>query len=56
MFGLVIRGAPSRNRTCNSGRVYALLGPNGAGKSTTLAIALGLMRADSGAVEILDAP
>ena len=49
----VLRGL---NLTARPGRVYALLGPNGAGKSTTLAIALGLMRADSGAVEILDAP
>ena len=42
----VLRGL---NLTARPGRVYALLGPNGAGKSTTLAIALGLMRADSGA-------
>ena len=49
----VLRGL---NLTARPGRVYALLGPNGAGKSTTLAIALGLMRADSGAVEILNAP
>ena len=42
--------------TAHPGRVYALLGPNGAGKSTTLAIALGLLRADAGHVEVLGEP
>lgn len=36
-----------------SGRVHALLGRNGAGKSTTFRLLLGLMRADSGTVEVL---
>jgi ABC-2 type transport system ATP-binding protein len=35
------------------GEVHGFLGPNGAGKSTTLRILLGLLRADSGRVEIL---
>ncbi|HUR50853.1 MAG TPA: ATP-binding cassette domain-containing protein, partial [Mycobacteriales bacterium] len=35
------------------GRVHALLGPNGAGKTTLLRVLLGLVRADSGAVEVL---
>ena len=61
MTGIVKSFGPQRvlnglSLTALPGRVYALLGPNGAGKSTTLAIALGLMRADSGAVEILNAP
>lgn len=42
--------------TARPGRVYALLGPNGAGKSTTLSVALGLLRADSGTVEVLGHP
>ncbi|AMD87952.1 bacitracin ABC transporter ATP-binding protein [Actinomyces radicidentis] len=42
--------------TARPGRVYALLGPNGAGKSTTLSVALGLLRADSGSVEVLGRP
>ncbi|MBB6405311.1 ABC transporter ATP-binding protein [Arthrobacter sp. AZCC_0090] len=37
------------------GEVHGFLGPNGAGKSTTLRILLGLLRADSGAVEVLGA-
>lgn len=42
--------------TARPGRVYALLGPNGAGKSTTLSVALGLLRAESGTVEVLGRP
>ncbi|MDO4243141.1 MAG: ATP-binding cassette domain-containing protein [Actinomyces sp.] len=38
------------------GRVYGLLGPNGAGKSTTFNIALGLLRPDTGGVEVLGSP
>ncbi len=34
------------------GRVYGFLGPNGAGKTTTIAMALGLISATSGHVEI----
>ncbi|MGD9620244.1 MAG: ABC transporter ATP-binding protein [Mycolicibacterium sp.] len=36
------------------GEVAGFLGPNGAGKSTTLRILLGLLRADSGLVRLLD--
>ncbi|BCB82747.1 ABC transporter ATP-binding protein [Phytohabitans suffuscus] len=35
------------------GEVHGFLGPNGAGKTTTIRILLGLMRADSGSVQIL---
>jgi ABC-2 type transport system ATP-binding protein len=35
------------------GHVCGLLGPNGAGKTTTLRVALGLVRADAGTVNIL---
>jgi ABC-2 type transport system ATP-binding protein len=36
------------------GEVHGFLGPNGAGKSTTIRVLLGLLRADSGAVRLLD--
>ncbi|MFH1746863.1 MAG: ABC transporter ATP-binding protein [Planctomycetota bacterium] len=35
-----------------AGEVFAFLGPNGAGKTTTLKIATGLLRPDSGSVEV----
>ena len=35
------------------GRCHGLLGPNGAGKTTTLRLALGLIAADAGTVEVL---
>lgn len=38
---------------CAQGEILALLGPNGAGKSTTIGIATGILRADSGSVQIL---
>ncbi|MFG3094962.1 ATP-binding cassette domain-containing protein [Streptomyces sp. NPDC048202] len=36
-----------------TGEVHGFLGPNGAGKSTTIRILLGLLRADSGAAQML---
>jgi ABC-type multidrug transport system ATPase subunit len=36
------------------GESYGLLGPNGAGKSTTIAVLLGLYRADAGRIVLLD--
>ncbi len=38
------------------GRCHGLLGPNGAGKTTTLRLALGLIGADAGTVELLGHP
>jgi sodium transport system ATP-binding protein len=35
-----------------AGEVFGLLGPNGAGKTTTLRIVMGLLRPDSGSVEV----
>jgi ABC-2 type transport system ATP-binding protein len=39
-----------------TGSFYGLLGPNGAGKSTTLAMAVGLLRPDSGNILVNDLP
>ncbi len=39
-----------------AGRCHGLLGPNGAGKTTTLRLALGLIGADTGTVELLGHP
>ncbi|MPZ85210.1 MAG: ATP-binding cassette domain-containing protein [Actinophytocola sp.] len=36
-----------------TGEVHGFLGPNGAGKSTTIRVLLGLLRADSGEVQLL---
>lgn len=38
------------------GGVHGLLGPNGSGKTTTLRMLLGLIRADSGTMEVLGQP
>ncbi|HET6501920.1 MAG TPA: ABC transporter ATP-binding protein [Amycolatopsis sp.] len=38
----------------STGEVHGFLGPNGAGKSTTVRVLLGLLRADSGDVRLLD--
>jgi ABC-2 type transport system ATP-binding protein len=40
--------------TVRTGEVHGFLGPNGAGKSTTIRVLLGLLRADSGNVTLLD--
>jgi len=37
-----------------TGEVHGFLGPNGAGKSTAMRVLLGLLRADSGSVRLLD--
>ncbi|AKZ57029.1 ABC transporter, ATP-binding protein [Streptomyces ambofaciens ATCC 23877] len=39
--------------TVEAGEVHGFLGPNGAGKSTTIRVLLGLLRADSGAAQVL---
>ncbi|MFG2330076.1 ATP-binding cassette domain-containing protein [Streptomyces sp. NPDC048604] len=39
--------------TVETGEVHGFLGPNGSGKSTTIRVLLGLLRADSGAVQLL---
>jgi ABC-2 type transport system ATP-binding protein len=42
--------------TVPTGTVYGFLGPNGAGKTTTMRILTGLIRADSGSVQVLGRP
>ncbi len=42
--------------TVPTGAVYGFLGPNGSGKTTTIRLLLGLLRARSGAVEVLGRP
>ncbi|QDB78603.1 ABC transporter ATP-binding protein [Georgenia wutianyii] len=39
--------------TVPAGQVTGFLGPNGSGKSTTIRVLLGMLRADSGTVEVL---
>ena len=39
--------------TVEQGEVHGFLGPNGAGKSTAIRVLLGLLRHDSGSVELL---
>ncbi|MFG3495755.1 ATP-binding cassette domain-containing protein [Streptomyces sp. NPDC047928] len=39
--------------TVQTGEVHGFLGPNGSGKSTTIRVLLGLLRADSGAAQLL---
>jgi len=41
------------NLTIGEGEVFGFLGPNGAGKTTTMKAILGLIKPDSGTVEIL---
>ncbi len=38
--------------TVGKGEVFGLLGPNGAGKSTTVHLAVGLVAADAGTVDV----
>ena len=40
--------------TVNTGDIFGYLGPNGAGKTTTIRILLGLFKADSGKLSILE--
>jgi ABC-2 type transport system ATP-binding protein len=52
-FGQV-RALDGLDLEVRAGEVHGFLGPNGAGKSTTIRVLLGLLRADGGAVRLLD--
>ncbi|HEY0409509.1 MAG TPA: ABC transporter ATP-binding protein [Candidatus Dormibacteraeota bacterium] len=49
-----VRALDGLDLSVETGEVHGFLGPNGAGKSTTIRILLGLLRADAGAVRLLD--
>jgi ABC-2 type transport system ATP-binding protein len=51
-FGSVT-AVESLDLAVSAGEVYGFLGPNGAGKTTTIAMALGLLHATAGRVEVL---
>lgn len=47
-----IRALDRLSITIERGEVFGLLGPNGAGKTTSIALAVGLLRPDSGSIEL----
>lgn len=47
------RALDDLNLTVEQGEVHGFMGPNGSGKSTTIRVLLGLLRADSGTVDLL---
>ncbi|MBM0258867.1 ABC transporter ATP-binding protein [Micromonospora sp. 4G55] len=49
-----IRALDGLDLSVRAGEVHGFLGPNGSGKSTTIRVLLGLLRADAGAVRLLD--
>jgi ABC-2 type transport system ATP-binding protein len=49
-----LRALDGLDLTVARGEVHGFLGPNGSGKTTTLRILLGLLKADSGEVRLLD--
>jgi ABC-2 type transport system ATP-binding protein len=53
-FGRSVRALDHLNLSVAAGQVHGFLGPNGAGKTTTIRVLLGLLRADSGRVSLLD--
>lgn len=48
-----VRALNTFNMIVRTGEVHGFLGPNGAGKSTAIRVLLGLLRADSGEVQLL---
>ncbi|MGH3336563.1 MAG: ATP-binding cassette domain-containing protein [Nocardioides sp.] len=49
-----VRALDGLDLEVEAGEVHGVLGPNGSGKSTTIRVLLGLLRADSGSVTMLD--
>jgi ABC-2 type transport system ATP-binding protein len=54
-FG-AIRAVDGVSFEVHPGEIYGLLGPNGAGKTTTISMVSGLLRPDSGEVEVAGKP
>lgn len=54
--GIKVRALDHVDLEVRRGRVFGLLGPNGSGKSTAMKLMLGLMRPNSGSVEVFGAP
>lgn len=52
----VSKSVDSVDLSIPEGSIYGFLGPNGAGKSTTMKMLLGLVKPDSGSIEILGRP
>ncbi|AXG82715.1 ABC transporter ATP-binding protein [Streptomyces paludis] len=52
-FGRTTHALDGLDLAVETGEVHGFLGPNGAGKSTTIRVLLGLLRADSGAAQLL---
>ena len=48
-----VRALDSLSLTVDPGEVHGFLGPNGSGKSTTMRVLLGLLRPDSGTVQLI---
>ncbi len=44
------------NLVARAGEIYGFLGPNGAGKTTTIRMLLGILRPDSGRMQICGKP
>ena len=47
-----VKAVTSLSCSVRPGEVFGLLGPNGSGKSTTIRMLLGLLKADSGTIEV----
>jgi ABC-2 type transport system ATP-binding protein len=51
-----VKAVDGLSLSVHRGEVFGLLGPNGSGKSTTIKMILGLLRPDSGGVELFSMP
>ena len=51
-----VRAVDSVSLRVRQGEIYGFVGPNGAGKTTTIRALLGMVRPDSGSVELMGQP